>query len=313
MGLQVVTGYAEDYSQTTLEFRGFTPFHTKLWLSGVKEIMGWAPLALTVLEGDEVVGGFSASIRNMHCFSLITSAPFTPYGGMFYSQRLSSESVLNMSLIVAEELKKRGLNIGLTFAPGVVEVRGFRSMGAVAVIRYTALSSLNTDFLRRGQQKQRYHLKRARAAGYTIADLVAGDLAYDLISDTLRRANVRPPCTRPQFNGLYNVARSLGMLSRVAFSGSQIVGIRAVIQMGKWAYDWIAGASQVGDANGVNSLLVDHILNELVSRGVEHFDWCGANMINVSLFKHRWGGVLSPTVAIYSRLVGLLLSILGRL
>lgn len=57
-------------------------------------------------------------------------------------------------------------------------------------------------------------------------------------------------------------------------------------------YNWNSATNLSFPNSGGTSLLVDHLLNEMISKGVEVWDLCGADNASVVGFKSKLGGVL---------------------
>ena len=73
-----------------------------------------------------------------------------------------------------------------------------------------------------------------------------------------------------------------------------LIAFRTIItdQKNKSAYDWFTASNNFAMQNGVNSLLMDYVINDLHENGINTFDLCGANIPSIAKFKNDFGGNL---------------------
>lgn len=204
---------------------------------------------------------------------------------------------LEVSGLLAEEFKKRGIAGGVSLPPEVGDVRSWLWQGFLAEVRYTFHIPLPLN-LEDVDHQVRKCLKKAGNGGYICAMAAEVDWpeVIAVLRDTEERQKFEYRLTEQDLAYLKSALGSEFFRVYVCRGPSgEMASVRAVLHSpGGTSIDWVAGTHRNHLPSGATQLLIRYVLDDLHKCGAAAFDFAGANLPTVSASKASLGGELVP-------------------
>lgn len=206
---------------------------------------------------------------------------------------------VDLTKIMALDIKKRGHIGGVAFPPGFIDGRAFTWAGLNISVRYTFVGELpfedsNLD------TSVRTKVRKALKNNYSVERTQEWDkLVYCLRKTTDYKGMVGVI----QESDLIKLHKLFGddfMYAHVCLSekGNPVSGQVKFAMPDGMCIDWAAGTDRDFIRDGVNQLLYYEALREIEKTGTKYFNYCGANIENVASAKAEWGFPLVPYVVL---------------
>lgn len=279
-----------------------TIFNTSTWAFIIREVLGVQHGIYAVLQGDELVGGFSFFHKKKAGLKVITRVPLTPYNGILFhasqgekSQRTSTEHKEIIELIL-QELEKEFNFIHFVLHPSIADLRPFLWRHWYTLPQYTYVNSL-TDISHTWEllsSSLRRKINRAEENRFKIIQKDDPTVLLRFQELSYARAGMKPILSLSIFKRVCDaVARPrLLRIYSIVDAEANVHAERAILVYKDRAYDWIAGTNLEMEDEHANHLLVWEIFKRLSDEGVQTFDFLGANTPSVVEFKRSFGGEL---------------------
>ena len=274
---------------------GSMPFATSAWLDCARAA-GGDPVIHGCFRRGELVGAVSGLAVGRGRGSRLVTPPLLPHGGFLYravhsdtpARRESGRNSAAASLI--QFLSSTYASSRLTHAPELTDIREFAWAGWDVQPRYTYRLDLG--------DRQRVWQGLERRTRAVIRKAEEADFLFKRLDDPqlLRRQyelvySDRPPVEAALVERLVAAAQEAGLTEMYVVEAANGQAASAVVfaRGSDCVYAWVAGADPAFRDSGATSLLYWKFL-EQTSFG--HFDFVGANIPGIALFKRGFGGEL---------------------
>jgi len=284
---------------------GGTPFSTTPWLACASTATGEPWRLFGCFRKGRLVAGVSGLVRQSGPGSRLVTPPLFPHGGILH---LPSDS-LNPARQEADRngalraliafLHHQFHLVQLTHAPGLVDVREFTWAGWTAIPRYTYQLDL-TDHQRLWdglERRTRTAIRKAEKDGFRVRATDDTGLLrrqFELVYD--RQAGAPP--VEAGLVGRIAEAAQQARLTETLLVESPDGATGAIVAFtagGDDTHAWIAGADPSLRDTGAAALLYWKYLEQTRAR---RFDFAGANIPGIALFKRGFGCRLVPYFAV---------------
>lgn len=276
-----------------------SPFSSAWWLDANCRAFGGRPLLLSVFDGEELVGGVALRVRDVGPLKLV-GFPIL-YGPIVMAARGVQRRQRALGVLLDDMAGRRLVIPRLTCTPDMMDLREAVLHNWDLTTSWTVVTALESWSLDGSVvSNERKTLKKAARCGITArVEPLDADILYDLVTATMSRQDVRLYESRRQLHVLLEGMGAHGV--QVVARDSDDVPVSTILTMKhgtRVAYGVWAGTSAVGLAKGAAVAMYVLLLQELQARGYEYFDWCGANLPDVSAFKLKFGGNLVTCLTI---------------
>jgi hypothetical protein len=280
---------------------GGTVFATSAWLGCAQEALQ-APVRRwgCVRNGRLVAGVSGVESCRAGCRRLFTPE-LTPHGGFqclcpaaAAPGRAEAEQHRTAGLL-CEYLEGRYAHVHLTHAPALTDMRPFAWAGHQVRVRYTYRIPLTSpeDLWQRLERRTRTVVRKAASSGWQIRPAPDLELFADLYARVYQRQGQRQPVPVDAVKRFVRQALGAGLAQAVAVvsPADQTAAVVVFVADADQLYAWVAGADPVHNASGALSLLYCRVLETATART---FDFVGANLPSIAMFKRGFGGNLTP-------------------
>jgi len=284
---------------------GGTPFATTPWLACAGAATGEPWRLFGCFRNGRLVAGVSGLARQRGFGRQLVTPPLFPHGGFLHlpsdsrsPARLEADRNGAMRALI-EFLHGRFDSVQLTHAPGLVDAREFIWAGWKTTPRYTYQLDLveRQDIWDGLERRTRTAIRKAEKEGFRARATNDTELLrrqFELVYD---RQHGAPPVEVDVVGRVAEAAQEAGLTETwlVESPGGATGAIVAFTAGGDQAYAWIAGADPSFRDSGAAALLYWRFLEQT---GASRFDFAGANIPGIALFKRGFGCQLVPYFAV---------------
>ena len=284
---------------------GGTVFSTSAWLECAEEAIGAPVRIYGCYHKGNLVAGVSGSERKRGPFRFFTTPDLCPHGGFLHAPVASESPARRESehstatKVLAEFLAQRYDSVRLTHAPDIIDMRDFAWSGWDVQPRYTYYLPLGDPeaIWKRVERRVRTVVRKAEKEDCRLRQVEDTELLrrqYELIY-------AGQPGGAPVSSEIVErfVAaaqrKELAQIQLVESAAGEPASIVAFVRGFDCLHAWVAGADPAFRDSGATSLLYWKILEQA---GGGNFDFVGANIPGIALFKRGFGGELVPYFAI---------------
>ena len=283
---------------------GATVFSTSAWLRCAREATGCEPRIHGCYRRGELVAAVSGLHLSRRLRSQLVTPPLLPHGGLLHrpvdsdnpARRESARNSSASSLI--RFLESSYSSVRLTHSPELVDMREFSWAGWDVGPRYTYRLPLPADRQELWQQLERRTrtvVRKAEKEGYRFRRLDDPELLrrqYELVYSSSIHGR-RPPVESALVERFARAAADAGLTEmHVAESPSGAIAAAVVFARGSHeVFAWVAGADPAFRDSGAASFLYWKFLEQTA---FQRFDFVGANIPGIALFKRGFAGDLVP-------------------
>ena len=284
---------------------GGTPFSTTPWLACAGAATGEPWRLFGCFRSGRLVAGVAGLVRKRRLGLQLLTPPLFPHGGFLH---LASDSLSPARQEADRNGARRALidflhgqfdSIQLTHAPGLVDAREFIWAGWTTIPRYTYQLDL-TD--RQGlwdglERRTRTAIRKAEREGFRVCATEDAELLRRQFELVYGRQDNGPPVKAELVGRIAGAAQQAGLTETllVESPGGATGAIVAFTTGGDQVYAWIAGADPSLRESGAAALLYWKFLEQTAAA---RFDFAGANIPGIALFKRGFGCRLVPYFAV---------------
>ena len=282
-------------------------------------------LIVGCFKNEELVGGVNLCyMTKWKTFNLTIQLPSTPYNHIIIKKTetkyISKNTNLNIKVTqaIVHFLEKKFSYINLTYPHEVRDIRGLIFNKFRSSVLYTYTTKLNNldsiyDILD-------YSIKKRINRGETLKyELVIGDsdqkikefLKLEDLTYTRQGENKKASNTQT-FNFLNDIRGKIKFLVYLIKYEQKPVAGRIELFDGKTAYDWKAGADPEYFETGLNQIIVWEIIKDVKNKGMEYFNFGGANTESIANYKSKFNFHLTPYYSA-TKVVGLIPKLLFKI
>jgi hypothetical protein len=281
---------------------GYTLFSTHAWLAGAERACGGkARLWGLYDEADRLVAGVAGLEQRRGPFCRFSTPPLTPHTGLLVEQVQAKgpakleAATARAAALFARHFSQHYDHAHLVHSPALIDLREFLWAGWQARLRYTYHLDLGDleALWERTERRLRTVVRKAEKLGYQVYPTQDLDLLrrhYELIYARQQG----PPPVHPEivqrFAGQV-LSAGLGRAFQALSPQGRTACVVLFVEEGDTTYAWVAGADPELNDTGATSLLYWKYF-ELCGR--KRFDFAGANIPSIALFKRSFGGDLVP-------------------
>lgn len=281
-----------------------TVFSTTAWLQCAREATGCESRIHGCYRRGELVAAVSGLHMSRKSLSRLVTPPLLPHGGFLHrpvdsdnpARRESDRNSAANRLI--RFLESRYASVRLTHSPELVDMREFTWAGWQVRPRYTyrlPLPADRQDLWQQLERRTRTVVRKAENEGYRFRRLDDPELLrrqYELVYSSSPHAG--PPPVESALVGRFARAAADAGLTEMHVVESPSGAIAAAVVFARGSHDvfaWVAGADPAFRDSGAASFLYWKFLEQT---SFQHFDFVGANIPGIALFKRGFGGDLVP-------------------
>ncbi|MCC7261188.1 MAG: GNAT family N-acetyltransferase [Candidatus Latescibacteria bacterium] len=278
---------------------GGTVFSTWAWLACAQEATGEASRCLGVFRNGQLVAGLSGLESRRAGLRRLATPVLTPHGGLLLApvagKGPAEAEWLQPAEVLAAHLQREYHHCALTHAPAVGDMRPFTWAGWQVRVRYTYQLDLGEpEAIWAGfEHRTRKAIAKAERSGFVVeptADLELFRRQYELLYE---RQGGRAPVDAGVAQGFAAAAFRAGLAEGLmARSPEGAVAAVVIFVCGaEGVYAWVSGADPELSHTGAASLVQWRYYAAHPGR---RFDFVGANIPGIALFKRGFGGRLVP-------------------
>jgi hypothetical protein len=278
---------------------GGTVFSTWTWLECAQEATGNPFRCLGVYRNGQLVAGISGVESQRAGFRRLATPPLTPHGGLLLSPVQGkgpeeAEWTRPAELLIAH-LQREYHHCLLAQAPAVGDMRPFTWAGWQARVRYTYQLDLDApEQVWAGfEHRTRKAIAKAEREGVVVestADLELFRRQYELL---YQRQGGKAPVDAGVAERFAAAAFRAGLAEGLAARSpeGEVAAMVIFVSGFEGVYAWVSGADPDLSHTGAASLIQWRYYEAHQGR---RFDFVGANIPGIALFKRGFGGRLVP-------------------
>ncbi len=275
------------------------PFQSISWLMAYCETFNLLLKTIFVKKGDVIVAGLIVPVKKKLIFTVSTPLLFTYYSGVLfnilpYEKRQKQIIERNQAILKIHEYLKNNFQLFiLKLHHTVNDVRQFVWLGYKVKPRHTLVLDISSigevwDGLSNSLKRK---VKEAEEKGFRV---VKTDDVEILSMQQILSYERKGGKFFLEFKDLKNLLAKLvqnGIIEiyHVLDKSGEVIASRGISVWNGKAYDVIAGATNK-EINASSHFLVWKIIEELSSKGIREFDFCGADIESIAFFKTQFGG-----------------------
>jgi ribosomal protein S18 acetylase RimI-like enzyme len=231
---------------------------------------------------------------------------YYPISYYFEPKRREQENALLKQSIneeIASSLVSRFKHIKIKLQTEISDLRAFSWHGYRVNPNYTLEIDLaKEDLAGDYSYNQQQHIKKASELDPEFLNKFGTEEVTDLLEYTYKKKSID---YRARLSVISSICRDLERAGFLRISGirqgGKLSAIRLVIEdaENKTAYDWNAASDESAYRSGINSYLLDKVINYYKAELYRSYDLCGANIKSVARFKHEFGSSLRVFYSIY--------------
>lgn len=279
---------------------GSHPFVRGAWLRCAREALGSDLIVRGAYSGEALVGAVAGQETTGRVRRLATPA-LLPHAGFLFRRPLSdqlprqeADRTSAWQALLADS--DRFQHLHLSCGPGIIDVREALWAGWQAHPRYTYQLDLPQDRQQVWdglERRTRTVIRKAENGGYRVQPTVDHAAFGELYRQTY--GNTAPPVDTDLTQRFVLAALAAGLVeghSVIAPSGQTVATVYFALdrtRQDSCLYAWVAGVDPACRDSGASALLYWKVLE---ATSASSFDFVGANMASIALFKRGFGGRL---------------------
>ena len=284
---------------------GGSIFSTRSWLDCARDAVGGEVRCYGCYKNGRLLAGVSGLENRRSRIRQLSTPVLSPHGGLLCAPVPSKgpakvEAERNRAArSLADHLIRIYGHVRLIHDPSIQDVRPFTWAGWESAVRYTYhLSFPDLDSLwERLERRTRTVIRKAERTGFQFRATDDMDLLRRQFSSVYARqdakAPVEPALVERFARGV--IGKNLAEAFVVESASGEAASIVVFVKGFDTAYAWVAGQNPAYISSGSASLLYWRFLAQT---NVEKFDFGGANLPSVALFKRGFGGDLVSYFAV---------------
>ena len=284
---------------------GGTVFSTRAWLKCAASASGGRVCCCGLFRNGNLVAGISGLEHRRAGLKRLQTPVLTPHGGMLYAPVAGKGPAKQeaewgaATQLLAEHLGREYAQVQLAHAPAVRDLRAFVWAGWEVRVRYTHQLDLSdpTALWERLERRTRTVIHKAEQAGFCLRPASDVDLFRRQYEMIYAHQGERPPVPAEVVQRFAAQALDAGMAEGYLVESPQgaVAAIVLFVRGFETVYAWVAGADPALSHTGAASLLYWRFFEQSPCK---HFDFVGANIPAIALFKRGFGGDLVPYFAV---------------
>lgn len=292
----------DEFARTAV---GGTPFCSSRWLACAAAAAGARPLALGAFRRDQLVAGAAGWEAGQGRRRRFATPDLLPHTGFLFRPAASDRpthveaerTAATQALLT--HLQAAYPRVCLTHAPDLADMRPFQWSGWQVTPRFTYWLDLPADRKQLWdglERRARTEVRKAGRGAFRVEPAAdAGELRrlYGLVYAGQAEAPVAGACVEAMVGGAVDAGLAEGFRARAP--GGETACAVYFASGGDTLYAWVAGADPAFRGSGAASLLYWTVLEQTRCR---RFDFVGANIPSIALFKRSFGGRLVPYFAV---------------
>ncbi|CUU04923.1 Acetyltransferase (GNAT) domain-containing protein [Candidatus Thermokryptus mobilis] len=290
-----------EWSNFILSSPQSNPFLSINWLKPYAEIFNLNFEVTFVRKGYETIAGIILPVKKKFLLHVLTPLPFTYYNGItfknFQSEKRQKEILeKNESILMLHKhiIKKIDFFV-FKLHHTIYDIRQFKWLGYKVKPRYTFVLNLNPIDLvwERMSNSLKRKIKEAQEVGFRVLKSKSADVLAEQQILSYERTGGKFFLGFDKLKNLLNELVNSGILEvyYLIDSRGEILASRGISIWGEKGYDIVAGMRE-RESDVASHFLVWKILEDLSTRGITEFDFCGADIEKVAFFKMQFGGEL---------------------
>ena len=298
------TGQWDEFVRTAT---GGTVFSTSGWLECAQEAIGRPTRIYGCYHKGRLVAGVTGIERKRGPFKFYTTPDLCPHGGFLYApvasespaRRESEHSVATK--VLAEFLTERYHSVQLTHAPDVIDMREFIWSGWDVQPRYTYHIPLGDPDAMWGRMERRVRtvIRKAEKDGFRFRETEDTGLLrrqYEMVYAGQPGGTPVDPGIVERFAADAQ-RKGIAETHLVESKSGEAASIVAFAKGFDCVHAWVAGADPQFRESGATSLLYWRFFEEADD---PLFDFVGANISGIALFKRGFGADLVSHFAVFT-------------
>ena len=295
------TGQWDEFVQAAT---GGTVFSTSAWLECAQEAIDRPVRLYGCYHKGNLVAGVTGIERKRGPFRFFTTPDLCPHGGFLYAPVASDSPARTESehsaatKVLAEFLTQRYDSLQITHAPDIVDMRDLIWSKWDVQPRYTYYIPLGDPDAIWNQVERRVRtvIRKAEKEGCQlrqVEDVALLRRQYELIYAAQPEGAPVSPEVVERFAAAAQ-KKGLTETQLIESTSGEPASIVTFVKGFDCMHAWVAGADPAFRDSGATSLLYWKFLEQSDSAS---FDFVGANMPGIALFKRGFGGELTPYFA----------------
>jgi hypothetical protein len=284
-----------------------TLMHNWDFLKIIEKYSNHKLLPYGIYKNDDLVCIIPLFLKQYFLIKLLFSPPPNmglPYLGFvfnddFFSLRADQkESFLkSMFIDINEEIKNINPSyLLITSTPYLTDFRFFKWNKYALDIKHTYtmdLSKSKKQILKEMKNKKRQKINKAKREKIEIYEVNDPGYLYDSLKEKYIEQNMNPPIKSKEYLCDLKKLFPHNIVFRIAKKGEEIVGSEGLINFNGYHLNWIGGSTP-DKGLPVNELFIWDYIEKAKEKGLNKFDFVGANNEHISFFKSQFGPDLTP-------------------
>jgi hypothetical protein len=242
----------------------------------------------------------------------IVLPPLNPYVGLHFSSTSTSKNfnIYSQWIQVADELvqemKECGIDKHVMLPPGVVDVRPWEWEHFRSSVKYTYIITFPYS-ISEAKGPVRTNIKKALKNGYTATKTTNMKEVYSCLLDTEERQQFSHQLSLEDLQLMQDLLGEEHLKAYVCYApnGETASATTVIHREGGYSVGLVMGTKKEHAASGVNYLMDQLVIDDVVENGAMGIDLCGANIRSIAKAKRVWGGTLVPYYSIENGLFSL--------
>ena len=295
---------AEAWDELARHGVGGSVFSTRPWLESAQHAAGGTLRCFGCLKNGRLVAGLSGLERSGSGMKQLATPVLTPHCGLIY-QAIEAKSPARQEAdrnrateLLLQYVSQRYHHISLSHAPEIEDLRPFSWIGFAQQVRYTyriRIANLE-DAWERLERRTRGVIRKAEEAGFEFKETGDAGLVRNQYEQIYEKSNEPAPVNSDVVERFVGKVLDAGLAQAfVIESSGEVASVVVFVNGFGTAYAWVAGQNPDYAASGATSLLYWRFFGHTT---LEQFDFVGANLPSIALFKRGFGGDLTSYYAV---------------
>ncbi len=295
---------AEAWDELARNGVGGSVFATRPWLESAQHATGGALRCFGCLKSGRLVAGLSGMERSGGGLKQLATPVLTPHGGLIY-QPIEAKSPAKLEAdrnrateLLLHHVSQRYHHISLSHAPEIEDLRPFSWLGFASQVRYTYRINIANleDTWEKLERRTRGVIRKAEETGFEFKETGNTELIRSQYERVYERSNEPAPVDPAVVERFVGKVLDDGLARAFVIEASgEVASVVVFVNGFDTAYAWVAGQNPDYAASGATSLLYWRFFGHTE---LEQFDFVGANMPSIALFKRGFGGDLTSYYAV---------------
>jgi hypothetical protein len=283
---------------------GGSVFSTHSWLESAQHASGGTLRCFGCFKSGRLVAGLSGMERSGGGMKQLATPVLTPHGGLIY-QPIDAKSPAKLEAdrnrateLLLQYVSQRYHHISLSHTPEIEDLRPFSWSGFAQQVRYTyriRIADLE-DAWEKLERRTRGVIRKAEDAGFDFKETKDASLIRLQYEQIYKKSDEPAPVSPQVVERFVGKTLDAGLAQAFAIeSGGEVASVVVFVNGFGTVYAWVAGQNPDYSASGATSLLYWRFFGHTA---LEQFDFVGANMPSIALFKRGFGGDLTSYYAV---------------